>query len=154
MAKGRIKNEEIWQQIREEIIHVLLHNSDITKNEEIVSYFHKYYSQYNVELEDIEHITRESGYINQLLKKNAGHKIEFEKRLRLIFNEIITSQVIEIESEKDPLHNEEDTTELDKEIVVGLHHLFKKVLDDNNIIESMMHVDIEYQDLLEEIGIK
>ena len=153
MTKGRIKNEEIWQQLREEIIHVLLQNSDIISEEEIVSYFKKYYSHYNIELADIEIITKDSKYINQLLKKNASYTVEFKNRLKVKFNEILADQIVEIENASIEF-GKEDTEKLDKEIAVALQYLFERVLDNKDVLDSMMKVDKDYQDLVKELSNK
>lgn len=145
--KTRLKNEETWQQIREEIIHVLLQNSDITNEDEIVAYFKKYYSEYHMDLTDLEIIIKDSRYINQLLKKNKSNKIKFSDRLKTKFNEILHNQMIE-------LRNNSETDELDKEVFVGLQVLFEKVLDDEELMESLMNSDKSYQEVLNNLDVE
>ena len=142
MAKReRYRNEEIWQQIREELIYVLQKN-DIASKKELVNYFKKYHSHYNIGIEEIEVIIGESKYINELLKKNEMYNINFKKNLTDKFNEILVSEVASYNKDKE---------EYDEKVLFALYTLFETALTNEQLLNTLKNAQFSYDEILEQV---
>ncbi|MDF9866455.1 putative nuclease with TOPRIM domain [Bacilli bacterium PM5-3] len=140
MAKDRIKNEEIWQMMREEVIYVLQNNSDISNKEDLLDYFEKYHTQYNISIHDLDYIIAESSYINELLKKNYASQNEFKEKINNLFNEIIEEQINNNYDEPDEL------------AITALYSLFEEVLNNEQLLALMKDNNKSYQEIVKTIN--
>jgi septum formation topological specificity factor MinE len=138
----RYKNEQSWQQMREEIIYVIQKNAFSSKKE-LITYFVKYHSNYNIGVDELEVIIEESKYINELLEKNKEFDLKYKETLRKRFDDILKAEVARLK--------ELEITEIDERVLVSLHTLFKTSLINNQLFTLIKTSPDSYEEIVEHI---